>query len=37
MALGLAGIGAVVREGLIYVFAIELNWLPSYGRGQTVY
>lgn len=21
---------------LIYVFAIELNWLPSYGRGQTV-
>lgn len=21
---------------LIYVFAIELNWLPSYGRGRTV-
>ena len=21
---------------LIYVFAVELNWLPSYGRGETV-
>jgi len=21
---------------LIYVFGVELNWLPSYGRGQTV-
>lgn len=21
---------------LIYLFAVELNWLPSYGRGQTV-
>ena len=21
--------------GLIYLFAIELSWLPSYGRGQT--
>ena len=21
---------------LIYLFAVELNWLPSYGRGETV-
>ena len=21
---------------LIYIFSVELNWLPSYGRGQTV-
>jgi len=21
---------------LIYIFAVELNWLPSYGRGETV-
>ena len=21
---------------LIYVFAVELNWLPSYGRGETI-
>jgi peptide/nickel transport system permease protein len=23
--------------GLIYLFGVELNWLPSYGRGATVY
>jgi peptide/nickel transport system permease protein len=22
--------------GLIYLFAVELNWLPSFGRGETV-
>jgi peptide/nickel transport system permease protein len=22
--------------GLIYLFGVELNWLPSYGRGETV-
>lgn len=22
--------------GLIYLFAVELNWMPSYGRGDTV-
>ena len=21
---------------LIYIFSVELNWLPSYGRGETV-
>lgn len=26
----------LIGIGLIYVFAVELGWLPSYGRGQTV-
>ncbi|MGP9820622.1 ABC transporter permease [Salinarimonas sp. NSM] len=26
----------LIGIGLIYVFAVELRWLPSFGRGQTV-
>jgi peptide/nickel transport system permease protein len=26
----------LIGIGLIYVFAVELGWLPSFGRGQTV-
>jgi len=26
----------LIGIGLIYVFAVELKWLPSFGRGQTV-
>jgi peptide/nickel transport system permease protein len=27
----------LIGIGLIYVFAVELGWLPSFGRGQTVW
>jgi len=41
LIMGLSTIGVsvpifLIAILLIYVFAIELNWLPSYGRGQTV-
>jgi ABC-type dipeptide/oligopeptide/nickel transport system permease component len=26
----------LIGIGLIYIFAVELQWLPSFGRGQTV-
>ncbi|MGB3502789.1 MAG: ABC transporter permease [Mesorhizobium sp.] len=26
----------LIGIGLIYIFAVELKWLPSFGRGQTV-
>src|SRR5918993_1573684 len=26
----------IIGIGLIYVFAVELRWLPSFGRGETV-
>jgi peptide/nickel transport system permease protein len=26
----------LIGIGLIYLFAVELGWLPSFGRGQTV-
>ncbi|WP_372424675.1 ABC transporter permease [Salinarimonas chemoclinalis] len=26
----------LIGIGLIYIFAVELRWLPSFGRGQTV-
>jgi peptide/nickel transport system permease protein len=26
----------LIGIGLIYIFAVELGWLPSFGRGQTV-
>ncbi|SFG04991.1 ABC transporter permease [Neptunomonas qingdaonensis] len=38
MGLSIVGISIPVfltAIGLIYLFAIELNWLPSYGRGET--
>jgi peptide/nickel transport system permease protein len=38
MGLSIIGISIPVfltAIGLIYLFAIELNWLPSYGRGET--
>lgn len=39
MGLSIVGISVPVfltAIGLIYLFAIELNWMPSYGRGETV-
>lgn len=38
MVISLIGISLptfLIGLGLIYVFAVELNWLPSFGRGQT--
>ncbi|MDR7127219.1 ABC transporter permease [Pseudotabrizicola sp. 4114] len=39
MAVSLVGISLptfLIGIGLIYVFAVELHWLPSFGRGQVV-
>lgn len=39
MSLSLAGVSLptfLVGIGLIYIFAVELKWLPSYGRGEVV-
>ncbi|WP_372739018.1 ABC transporter permease [Neptunomonas sp.] len=40
MGLSIVGISIPVfltAIGLIYLFAIELNWLPSFGRGETTH
>lgn len=39
MSLSLIGVSLptfLIGIGLIYVFAVELRWLPSFGRGDTV-
>jgi peptide/nickel transport system permease protein len=39
MTLSLVGVSLptfLIGIGLIYVFAVELQWLPSFGRGDTV-
>ncbi|CAN5347146.1 ABC transporter permease [soil metagenome] len=39
MALSLIGVSLptfLIGIGLIYIFAVELRWLPSFGRGDTV-
>ncbi|KAF1021201.1 MAG: Glutathione transport system permease protein GsiC [Paracidovorax wautersii] len=39
MAFSLVGVSLptfLIGIGLIYVFSVELHWLPSFGRGQTV-
>ena len=39
MALSLIGVSLptfLIGIGLIYVFAVELSWLPSFGRGEVV-
>src|SRR5918995_879095 len=39
MTLSLVGVSLptfLICIGLIYVFAVELRWLPSFGRGDTV-
>src|SRR5918993_511133 len=39
MTLSLVGVSLptfLIGIGLIYVFAVELRWLPSFGRGDTV-
>jgi peptide/nickel transport system permease protein len=39
MVLSLIGVSLptfVIGIGLIYLFAVELRWLPSYGRGEVV-
>ncbi len=39
MMLSLVGVSLptfLIGIGLIYVFAVELRWLPSFGRGETV-
>ncbi|MEO1019002.1 MAG: ABC transporter permease, partial [Pseudomonadota bacterium] len=39
MTISLLGISVptfVIGVGLIFVFAVHLQWLPSFGRGQTV-
>lgn len=39
MTVSLVGVSLptfLIGIGLIYVFAVELRWLPSFGRGQTV-
>jgi len=39
MTLSLVGVSLptfLIGIGLIYLFAVELQWLPSFGRGQTV-
>lgn len=40
MALSLVGVSLptfLIGIGLIYVFAVELRWLPSFGRGDVVH
>src|SRR5690606_31209760 len=39
MAFSLVGVSLptfLIGIGLIYLFAVELQWLPSFGRGQVV-
>ena len=39
MSLSLVGVSLptfLIGIGLIYLFAVELRWLPSFGRGETV-
>lgn len=39
MSLSLVGVSLptfLIGIGLIYIFAVELRWLPSFGRGDTV-
>lgn len=39
MTLSLVGVSLptfLIGIGLIYIFAVELQWLPSFGRGETV-
>ncbi|HVL73364.1 MAG TPA: ABC transporter permease [Beijerinckiaceae bacterium] len=39
MTLSLVGVSLptfLIGIGLIYIFAVELRWLPSFGRGETV-
>ncbi|WP_029030094.1 ABC transporter permease [Salinarimonas rosea] len=39
MTVSLVGVSLptfLIGIGLIYIFAVELRWLPSFGRGQTV-
>ncbi len=39
MAISLIGVSLptfLIGIGLIYLFAVELRWLPSFGRGETV-
>lgn len=39
MAVSLVGVSLptfLIGIGLIYLFAVELRWLPSFGRGETV-
>ncbi|ADO42834.1 ABC transporter permease [Ketogulonicigenium vulgare] len=39
MSLSLVGVSLptfLIGIGLIYIFAVELQWLPSFGRGETV-
>jgi len=39
MTLSLVGVSLptfLIGIGLIYIFAVELKWLPSFGRGETV-
>lgn len=39
MAVSLVGVSLptfLIGIGLIYIFAVELQWLPSFGRGETV-
>ena len=39
MAVSLVGVSLptfLIGIGLIYIFAVELRWLPSFGRGETV-
>jgi peptide/nickel transport system permease protein len=39
MSLSLIGVSLptfLIGIGLIYIFAVELRWLPSFGRGETV-
>lgn len=39
MTISLVGVSLptfLIGIGLIYIFAVELRWLPSFGRGQTV-
>jgi peptide/nickel transport system permease protein len=39
MTVSLVGVSLptfVIGIGLIYIFAVNLQWLPSFGRGQTV-
>ena len=39
MTLSLIGVSLptfLIGIGLIYIFAVELQWLPSFGRGETV-
>jgi peptide/nickel transport system permease protein len=40
MSLSLIGVSLptfLIAIGLIYLFAVELRWLPSFGRGEVVY